>query len=136
MNIAMPATGPRRNSNLRFIAPLRRWFVTMPPLLFVRRLARRSFSGGGSVSGSARGRRQPLALELPDVRDDRPPVRGRNRPAISRHQPFAVRDDVEDLSVRVLHDLFLVKVRRRDVASLKQDAFAVPPSVVTRLAVD
>ena len=34
-----------------------------------------------------RGSCQPLALELSHVGDDRPPVRGRDRPAVPGHQP-------------------------------------------------
>ena len=90
-------------------------------------------SPGGA---GARGACQPLALELSHVGDDRPPVRGRDRPAVPGHQPHPVRDDVEDLPVRVLQDLLLVEGGGGDVASLEQDPLAVPPSVVARLAID
>src|SRR5262245_24354058 len=113
-NITRPVTGPKMNSSLRFIAPFITPLVTMPPSLsargLIRRLARRSFSGGGRWSGGGHGRGacQPHALELPHVGDDRPSVRRRDRPAVPGHQTCPVRDDVEDLPVRVLQDLLLV----------------------------
>src|SRR3954467_9548198 len=93
-NIRIPATGPRRISTLRLIAPFSTPFVTVPSSV---------------LHGRARSARQPLAFELPHVGDDRPPVRRRDRPAVSSHQPLAVRDHVEDLPVRVLEDLLLVE---------------------------
>src|SRR5262245_27881118 len=117
-------------------------FVMAPPYLLLRGaargLARRSFSGGWrrSVSGGGGGACQALAFELPHVRDDRPPVGRRNGPLVSGHEAEAVRDDVEDLPVRVLQDLLLVERGRGHVASLEQDALAVPARVVARLAVD
>jgi len=68
--------------------------------------------------------------------DNRPPVRGRDRPAVPGHQPHAVRDDVEDLPVRILQDLFLVERGGGDVASLKQNPPAVAAGVVAGLAID
>ena len=68
--------------------------------------------------------------------DDRPPVCRRDRPFVPGHQPGPVRDDVEDLPVRVVQDLLLVEGRGGDVAALEQDPLAVPASVVARLAID
>src|SRR5438876_11529257 len=121
MNIRMPATGPSRISTFRFIAPFSTPLDTVSPSLDARGRARHAF--------------QPLALELSHVGDDRPPVRGRDRPPVPGHQPRPVRDDVEDLAVRVLQNLLLVEGGGGDVASLEQDPLAVPPRVVARLAV-
>src|SRR5687767_12673114 len=131
-NITRPRTGPRSTSSLRFFMA----FIGGPPSLVRlhrrrRGLAHRSFSGGGR----ARRACQPLALELSHIGDDRPPVGGRDRPFVPCHQPYAVRDDIEDLSVRILQDLLLVKRGGGDVASLEQDSPAVPLRVVARLAV-
>src|SRR5687767_3770896 len=106
-------------------------FIRSPPLLG-RGLVRRSCSGGGR----ARGAGLPVALELPHVGHDRPPVRGRDWPAIPGHQPYPVCDDVEDLPVRVLQNLLLMEGGGGDVAALEQDPPAVPTSVVARLAID
>src|SRR6476660_9586635 len=120
-NITRPRTGPRTIISLRFFMT----FIT-------------SISGPLSLDarGSARCAGQPLALELSHVGNDRPPVCGRDRPAVPRHQPEPVRDHVEDLPVRVLQDLFLVEGSGGNVAALEQDSLAVTPSVVTRLAID
>src|SRR3954451_4578121 len=89
-NIRRPATGPRRTRTLRFIQPFATPLTTMPPSLDVR----------GRVGHAL----QPLAFELSDVGDDRPPVCGGDRPAVAGHQPFPVGNDVEDLPVRILQD--------------------------------
>src|SRR5262245_18684843 len=119
-NITIPTTGPRRNSTFRFIAPFITPFDTEPPSLdarrLVRRLARRRFSGGGRTRGAWGPAGQPLLLELSHVSDDRPPVRWRDRPAVRGHQSLPVRDDIEDLPVRVIQDLLLVERRGGDVA--------------------
>src|SRR6187399_2389621 len=135
--MTMPATGPSRTSTFRFIAPFMTPLLTGPSFFFCR-LARHSFSGGGSRSGRGRGRRgcQTLALEFSHVGDDRPAVCRRDGPPVGGHQALAIRDDVEDLSVRVLDDGVLVEGGGGNAASLEQDALAVPPGVVTRLAVD
>src|SRR4051812_12438447 len=103
----MPITGPRRTSTLRFIAPFITPLVTMRPSLGVR--------------GRACGGRQALALELSNVGDDRPPVRRRDRPAIPRHQPFPVRDHVEDLTVGIVANVLLMEGGGGNVAALEQD---------------
>src|SRR5439155_1799856 len=146
MNIRMPTTGPSRISTFRFIAPFSTPLDTVPPSLDAVRLRARAVGALRRDLAEAasrrrrgwRGRRafQPLAIELSHVGDDRPPVRGRDRPPVPGHQPRPVRDDVEDLAVRVLQDLLLVEGGGGDVASLEQDPLAVPPRVVARLAVD
>src|SRR6185503_14518529 len=114
----------------------------MPPSLDARglvcRLVRRSSSGGGSLSGGGRagGASLPLALELSHVGDDRPSVRWGDRPAVRRHESHPIRDDVKELPVRVLQDLLVVEAGGGDAASLEQDPFAVPASIVARLAID
>src|SRR5262245_60311069 len=95
-NITSPGTGPSTNSTFRFIAP----FISAP-----------SFGPGGRGRGAC----LPFALELPHVRDDRPPVSRRDWPAVPGHQPGPVRDHVEDLPVRVLQNLFLMERSRGDV---------------------
>src|SRR5688572_8077638 len=132
-NIARPVTGPSTNSSLRFFAP----FIPSPfsrgTRGLVRRLARRRFSGGGSCSGRGRGCGAclPLALEFSHEGHDRPPVRGRDRPAVTGHQPLSVRDDVENLPVRVIRDLRVME-GRGGRALLEQDPPAISPSVVAR----
>src|SRR5262245_41074022 len=110
------------NSSLRFIAPFMTPLLTVPPSLV--------------SCARARSGCQPLLLELAHVRDDRPPVRSRDRPAVRRHQSHSVGDDVEDLPVRVLQNLLVVEAGGGDVASLEQDPLALSPSVVARLAID
>src|ERR671913_325464 len=121
-NIRSPATGPRSTRSLRLIAPFITPFVTVLP----------SIDGRGGACGAF----QALAFEFSHVGDDRPPVCGRDRPPVPGHQPRHVGNDVEELPVRILQDLVMVKGRGGDVASLEQDPLAVPPSVVTRLAID
>ena len=94
-----------------------------PPACPPQALAEVEAVGGG---GRTRGACLPIALEPSHVGDDRPPVRRRDRPAVRRHQARPVRDDVEDLPVRVLQDLLLVEGGGGDVASLEQDPLAVP----------
>src|SRR5688500_5754822 len=134
-NSTRTRTGPRRNCSLRVIAAR--------PSLDVQRLFQRrrrrpagrrgpngggSWSGGGRLSGGGRagGACQPILLHHSHVRDDCPAVRGRDRPAVPGHQSYPVRDDVEDLPVRVLQDLVLVEGGGGNVASLKQNPLAVP----------
>src|SRR5262245_60720065 len=121
-NITRPVTGPKMNSTLRLIAPFITPFVTVPPSLV------------GCQRGC--GASQPLALEVSYVGDDRPPVRRGDRPAVRGHESHPIRDDVEDLPVRVLHDLLVVEAGGGNVASLEQDPFTVASSVVARLAID
>src|SRR4051794_15858653 len=121
-NIRRPATGPRRTRTLRFIQPFATPLTTMPPSLDVR----------GRVGHAL----QPLAFELSDVGDDRPPVCGGDRPAVASHQPFPVGNDVEDLPVRILQDVLLVERGGGHVAALEEDALAFSPRVVARLAID
>jgi hypothetical protein len=47
-----------------------------------------------------------------------------------------VRDDVENLTVRVTHDLGIVEGSGWDLASLEQDPLPVPTGVVARLTID
>src|SRR3954471_187176 len=137
-NIMMPTTGPSRISILRFIAPFITPLVTVPASLGVRRRlsgggrVRRSCSGGGRACGT----RQPLVLEVSYIGDDRPPVARGDRPAVRGHQRQPVRHDVEEITVRGFHQPVLVEGGGGDVASLEQDAFAVAPRVVARLAID
>src|SRR5688572_9020957 len=135
-NITRPATGPSTNSSLRFATP----FIVPSPSAVPCRLGRRDWSGGGCRRAYGRGRagvtRLPIALKSSHVGHDRPPVRRGDRPAIRRHQPLPVRDDVEDLPVRVLQDLLLVERGGGDVTALEQDPLAVPSSVMAWLAID
>src|SRR5688500_1221204 len=149
-NITRPVTGPSTNSSLRFVTP----FILPPPSAVPLRLRarnlralRRDLAGaalrrrrGGCGRRSGRGRagvaRLPIALKPSHVRHDRPSVCGRDRPPVRGHQPLPVRDDVEELPVRVLQDLLLVERGGRHVASLEQNPFAVAASVVARLAVN
>src|SRR5215471_385589 len=108
--------------SLRVVAAFSTRLVTLPPSL--------------DAAGRGRGAGQPLALELPHVGNDRPPIRRRDRPAVPGHQPLTVGDDVEDLSVRIIDDLLLVKRGGGYVASLEQNALAVTLGVVARLAID
>src|SRR5688572_10956575 len=124
-NMIRPVTGPSTNSSLRFETP----FI-LPPPSAVPRWRRRSCG-----RGRARVARLPIALKPSHVGDDRPSVCGGDRPAVRRHQPLPIRNDVEDLPVRVLQDLLLVERRGGDIASLEQNAFAVPSSVVAWLAI-
>src|SRR5918993_3513898 len=121
-NITRPATGPRRTSTFRLSAPF------MTPFVMV--------SSSLDASGRALDSFQPLALELSHVGEDRPPVRRRDGPAVPGHQPHPIRDDVEDLPVRVLQHLLLVEGGGRNVASLEEDPLAVSPCVMARLAID
>src|SRR5207253_181612 len=86
MNTTMPATGPTRISALRFIAPFISPLGTVTPSLVRLRGRAASRRRRRGVRGLARGARQPLALELSHVGDDRPPVRRRDWPAVRRHQ--------------------------------------------------
>src|SRR5688572_25176649 len=130
-NIARPVTGPSTNSSLRFFAP----FIPSPFSRGARGLVRRSASARGlarrSLGGGGRGCDAclPLALELSHVGDDRPPVRGRNGPAVTSHQPLSVRDDVENLPVGVIRDLRVMEGRGGRTL-LEENPCAISTSVV------
>src|SRR4029434_2092304 len=73
---------------------------------------------------------------LSHVGDDCPSVCRGDRPAVRRHESHPIRDDVKELPGRALQELLVVEAGGGDAASLEQDPFAVPASIVARLAID
>src|SRR3954470_3492551 len=88
------------------------------------------------LGGNLIERTQVAAFQRANVSNNSPAVLNRNLRTVGHHRGFSVGDSIEDLTVGLNHDEFVVQALHDGVAVFLHDAVAVALRAVTRKAVD